>query len=133
MALGAGSVLAWYASERAGAGDLRLYSFVQAAPFAALPLLLGLFPSRYTKNTDWAQVIASYGAAKLCEVLDKPLFKATGKRISGHTLKHLFAGVGFALLVNMLRKAGSEKRQDGAQPGVPAEVPVHTPESGAAE
>lgn len=129
MALGAGSVLAWYASERAGNGDLRLYSFVQAAPFAALPLLLGLFPSRYTRSTDWALAIASYGAAKLCEVLDGPLFKATGRRLSGHTLKHLFAGVGFAVLANMLRKAERDRTQEGAQQGVPAEVSEGPPKT----
>ncbi|MFO0579488.1 MAG: alkaline phytoceramidase [Polyangia bacterium] len=127
MALGAGSVLAWYASERAGKGDLRLYSFVQAAPFAALPLLLGLFPSRYTQNTDWALAIASYGAAKLCELLDRPLYKATGRRLSGHTLKHLFAGVGFAVLSNMLRKAERTRAKDRAQQGISAEIPEAAP------
>lgn len=100
--LGAGSVLHWYASERAGQGDLRLYIWVQTAPFLSLPLILWLFPARYSRGADWIKAMGWYGAAKICELLDRPLFELTREHVSGHTLKHICAGLGFATLARML-------------------------------
>jgi hypothetical protein len=111
LLLGTGSVVQWYASEREGRGDLRLYILVQTAPFLTLPLILGLFPARYDRGADWVGAIAWYGAAKVAELLDRPLFRWTGRRVSGHTLKHVFAGLGFAALARML-----ERRERKAEP-----------------
>ena len=74
LVAGAASVAYWYAGERHGVGDLRPYALVQFAPAALIPLLLWLFPPRYTHGGYLVGVIAIYGAAKLFEVLDGPIF-----------------------------------------------------------
>ncbi|MCE9581577.1 MAG: alkaline phytoceramidase, partial [Planctomycetes bacterium] len=48
LALGVSSVVAWRLGEGTGTGDLRLYALVQFYPMAAIPLMLWLFPARYT-------------------------------------------------------------------------------------
>jgi len=92
VAVGVASVLGWYAGERRGAGDLRLYALVQFYPMLAIPLAAGLFPSRYTRGADVATVIALYGVGKLFELLDARVFSLGGV-VSGHTLKHLSAAL----------------------------------------
>jgi len=57
-----------------------------------IPLLLWLFPARYTHGGYLVGVIVVYGAAKLFEVLDGPIF-LMGHLLSGHTLKHLTAAL----------------------------------------
>ena len=89
---GGGSVAYWYAGELHGAGDLRPYAVVQFAPAALIPLTLWLFPARYTRGDYLVGVIAIYGAAKLFEVLDRPIF-SMGNLLSGHALKHLTAAL----------------------------------------
>jgi len=87
---GAGSVAYWYAGELRGAGDLRPYALVQFAPAALIPLMLLLFPARYTCGGYLVGVIVIYGIAKLFELLDGAIF-SVGHLLSGHTLKHLTA------------------------------------------
>jgi hypothetical protein len=109
---GAGSVAYWYAGELRGAGDLRPYAFVQFAPPALIPLTLWLFPARYTHGGYLVGVIAIYGAAKLFEVLDGPMF-SMGHVLSGHTLKHLTAALAAWWLLRGLdarRPAAAEER-----------------------
>jgi hypothetical protein len=101
LLLGAAGDLHWIWTERAGAGDLRFYGLVHAAG-ATLPfLILLLFPPRYTRGADFLWAGACYGAAKLTEVLDKPIF-AAGHLVSGHTLKHLLAAAAGLVLARML-------------------------------
>ena len=92
LLVGAGSVAYWYAGELDGAGDLRPYALVQFAPAALIPLMLWLFPARYTHGGYLVGVIAIYGAAKLFEALDGPIY-SVGHLLSGHTLKHLMAAL----------------------------------------
>jgi hypothetical protein len=109
---GAGSVAYWYAGELHGAGDLRPYALVQFAPAALIPLALWLFPARYTHGSYLVGVIAIYGAAKLFEVLDGPIF-SMGHLLSGHTLKHLMAALAAWWLLRGLdarRPAAAEER-----------------------
>jgi hypothetical protein len=49
---GALSVLHWDYTERQGAGDLRLYFTVQFFPLLAVPIMLLLYPPRYTGAGD---------------------------------------------------------------------------------
>lgn len=106
LLLGAAGDLHWIWSEQAGAGDLRFYGLVQAAG-ATLPyLILLLFPPRYTRGADFLWAGACYGAAKLTEVLDKPIFAAE-HLISGHTLKHLLAAAAGLVLARMLLRRTS--------------------------
>jgi hypothetical protein len=104
QALGIGSVLWWYAGEVRQQGDLRLYGLVQFVPMLAVPLMVLLFPGRYTRGGDWLVLVGLYGVARVCEWLDRPIFDAGGL-ISGHTLKHLVAALaGYWALRMLLRR-----------------------------
>lgn len=95
------SVVYWHASELAGRGDLRPYIFVQLFPLLAAPVLIALFPARYTRTGDLLGMAALYGLAKLCELYDAQIFEL-GRILSGHTLKHLIAAFALVLLLRML-------------------------------
>jgi hypothetical protein len=45
-----------------------------------------------------------YALAKVCELLDVRIFRLSGETVSGHTLKHLFAGMAALWLVIMVRR-----------------------------
>jgi hypothetical protein len=99
---GIASVLQWYASELRGAGDLRFYAAVQA--YSAVVLLVALlFPSRYSRGSDFAVVVGFYALAKTLELLDKPILDF-GHVVSGHTLKHLSAAAAGYWILRMLQK-----------------------------
>lgn len=87
---GVGSAAYWGWSESAGHGDLRAYGLMQLMPFLCVPLLLRLYPSRYSGDRDILLVLGLYLLALLCDFLDQAIAAATGS-ISGHTLKHVFA------------------------------------------
>jgi hypothetical protein len=92
LVVGVGSVAYWAYTERVGAGDLRLYGLVQFLPIVLIPLLLALFPATYTGAAGVIGALGWYGAAKAAELLDRPIF-ALGGVVSGHSLKHVLAGV----------------------------------------
>ena len=98
---GLSSVVYWYWSELRGAGDLRPYFFVQFYPLLVIPCIAWFFPSRYTQSRALLEVVALYGAAKVCEVLDGFIY-AQGHAVSGHTLKHLLAAFAAYWLLRML-------------------------------
>jgi hypothetical protein len=102
LAMGVASVLYWRATELRGVGDLRPYAFVQFFPVVLIPMLMVLFPSRYTRGGDLLGAGALYGVAKVCEHFDEQ-FIAVGGIVSGHTLKHLVAAAATLLIVRMLR------------------------------
>jgi hypothetical protein len=102
MALGLGSVFYWTFTAEHGRGDLRPYFFVQGYPLVAIPLLLALFPARYTRGYDLLLGVAWYGAAKLCEVYDHAIYGLLGNAISGHTIKHLLSAAGTFWVLRML-------------------------------
>ena len=101
--LGAGSVLYWGWTENQGRGDLRPYLLVQFFPMLALPLLLVLFPPRYTRTGDLVGALAWYAAAKVLELADVPIYNQ-GQIVSGHTLKHLLAAFSAYLVLHMLKR-----------------------------
>jgi hypothetical protein len=87
--IGLASVAYWDRTD-----DLRLYVLVQFYSLALIPLLISLFPSRYDNaNVEYLIALAFYVGAKIAEALDKKIFRATGRLLSGHTLKHLLSGV----------------------------------------
>ncbi len=102
VALGIASVVYWHWTETQGAGDLRSYFVVQFFPLLALPLLLLFFPSRYTGTADLVAVLGCYLIAKILELLDGQVY-TQGGIVSGHTLKHLVAGVGPYFVLHMLQ------------------------------
>jgi hypothetical protein len=102
LGVGISSVLAWYASELRGRGDLRFYAGVQV--YAVLVLLLALLlPPRYTRSSDFAVIACLYVVAKICESADRQIY-SLGHLLSGHTLKHLTAGVAGFWILRMLKK-----------------------------
>jgi len=96
------SVLYWYYGELAGDGDLRGYLLVQLMPIILLPLVMPIFESHYDRNTDLWWLLVWYLAAKLCELFDQTIYDALGA-ISGHSLKHIAAGLGSLVLLRHLR------------------------------
>jgi hypothetical protein len=102
LVLGAVSVLYWYRGALVGHGDIRFYLFVQFFS----PLLIGavvvLFASNYTGSRDLGIAFLLYLLAKLLELLDRNIFSA-GALLSGHTLKHLVAGLACYWILRMLR------------------------------
>jgi hypothetical protein len=111
VAAGIGSVVYWHLTEEAERGDLRPYYAVQFLPLVCLPLLVLLFPPRYTHTADLFVALGWYLLAKICEgEFDGPIFRL-GHVVSGHTLKHLLAalGAGWILLMLWLRRPCSPR------------------------
>jgi len=104
VGLGVASVVNWHITELRDAGDLRLYGFVQFYPLVTIPLMLYFFPPRYTRAADVLIVLAWYLLAKVLEIgpVDHGIYNL-GNVVSGHTLKHLAAGLGAFWLVLMVR------------------------------
>jgi hypothetical protein len=102
VAVGVGSVLQWHLSEQRGAGDLRFYAAVQL--YALLALLVALLlPPRYSKGFYLLVVAGLYVVAKVCETEDRLIF-SLAHVVSGHTLKHLAAGIAGLCILRMLQK-----------------------------
>lgn len=94
------SVLLW----RFGAAhDLRLYAVVQFYPMIALPVIVICYESAFTRVNAYWHLLLLYIIAKILEHFDKEIF-ALGAVLSGHTLKHLAAGLGLYLLYLGYRK-----------------------------
>jgi hypothetical protein len=85
LIVGAASVVYWIVTERAGQGNV-------------------MHPSRYTRGSDVYWVFAWYLIAKLLEYFDARIYVLTGGFISGHSLKHLAAGVAGLVVCRMLLK-----------------------------
>jgi hypothetical protein len=100
VTFGAGSVFYWSVTD-----DLRPYALVQFYSLALIPLLMLLFPTNYEgAMPNYMLSLLFYVAAKITEAKDKQIFRATGKLVSGHTIKHLLAGVATSLASVILMK-----------------------------
>jgi len=91
------SVLYWSITEQVGAGDLRPYIIVQYVPMLIVPLILILFPKTSKVDRYYWILLSGYMIAKGVEMQDRYIFEMTHYMISGHTLKHIIAGVGILL------------------------------------
>jgi hypothetical protein len=85
LAISVFSLLLWRST-----GDLRLYGWVQFFPIFAVPLLVLIFPARYSGTSYWLIAAALYALAKGFEFYDHAIF-SIGSILSGHTLKHFAA------------------------------------------
>ena len=94
---GGGSVVYWRLT-----GDLRPYAMAQFLPMALIPLILWLYPARWSRGADLMIVFGCYVVAKLFEHADVAVCEALGKIVSGHTLKHLIAAAGAWWIYRML-------------------------------
>ena len=104
IAAGIGSLVWWRV-----AGDLRLYGWVQLAPFLAIAVLLAAFPGRY-KHRQWlGWGLVFYALAKAAETGDAAIYEMTARTISGHTVKHLLAACAPLCVYIMLRKRVTQR------------------------
>lgn len=90
---GIGSAVYWSWSEAQGMGDLRPYLLMQLVPVLLIPLLLALYPPRYSGDRITLAVIGLYLLALLFDLSDRAIFDLTGGLVSGHTLKHVAAAL----------------------------------------
>jgi hypothetical protein len=105
LAAGIFSVLYWYLGELKGSGDLRPYVMVQFFTLAAIPLLMILFPARYS-HSGWLLVGGTaYILAKIFEAFDRQIF--TLLHVSGHTLKHIMVSMTALCVIEMIRRRSS--------------------------
>ena len=118
IATGLWTVYQWNASETAGHGDLRWYSLYQGLIILTGALLLWMFPSRNQATPAFAIAVGGNLLAKLFELLDKPIY-AVGGIVSGHTLKHLSAGLAFLPLVLFIRRMAQQKLSDDSVQPIP--------------
>lgn len=95
------SVFGWYWSELNGAGDLRLYLFLQGVTVLFIPLLLVLFPADHIRRLGLGGAVLAYVVAKVFELADHQVFGMTGW-LSGHSIKHGFAALAGLAVVWML-------------------------------
>ena len=97
IALGVGSVLYWSWTD-----DLRLYAVISIFPmFLMVALVLCCSPPRHGGMVQQVVGLLLYAAAKICEDNDYEIFHWTGKRISGHSLKHILAGLAPVAIAHM--------------------------------
>lgn len=104
LVLGLLSAEVWRRGELTGVGDLRFYLLVQFYPMLAIPLMMALFPARYTHTRDMAWLVLWYAVAKALEQGDSAVFRATGGTMSGHALKHVVAAMAVAALAVMVAR-----------------------------
>jgi len=102
---GAASVLHWNHGALAGHGDIRFYLFVQFFSPVLIASMVFLFVPRYTGTKELAIAFALCVLAKLFELFDRTIFSA-GAILSGHTLKHVTAGVACLWILRMLQTRG---------------------------
>jgi hypothetical protein len=110
LVAGAASVVYWHLTEERGAGDLRPYGLVQFGSLVLVPLILVLFPARYTQTSLLVTAIGWYVLAKVFEYFDHGFLRLVA--VSGHTWKHLASAAGAYWILLML-----ERRRPLAPPG----------------
>jgi hypothetical protein len=92
LLVGVGTVVYWIVTERQGRGNVMPYVVLQAYAVFVLLKLAAMHPSRYTHGHAIYAVFAGYLLAKVFEHYDRQIFELTGM-VSGHTLKHVIAGL----------------------------------------
>jgi len=98
LVAGIGSVLWWIFAE-----DLRPYAIFQGLPVILFVIGSFAFPHVYTRHATLWVVTAGYVLAKVCESLDRQIYDIGGY-VSGHTLKHLVAGVSLWMTIDWLKR-----------------------------
>jgi hypothetical protein len=95
------SVFWWSVTESFGAGDLRPYLLLQAAPLILIPLWQWIYGSPRVDRVAFGIAIGLYALAKVFELNDRVVFDAL-TYVSGHTIKHLLAVAAAAVLTGNL-------------------------------
>jgi hypothetical protein len=101
--VGALTAVYWIVTERQGRGNVMPYGVLQVWAVVVLLKLVAFHPSRYTHGHLIYTVFAGYVLAKGFEHFDREILELTGV-VSGHTLKHVAAGIAGLPVVWMLWK-----------------------------
>ncbi len=88
-----GGVVLWGITEARGHGDLWLYLVMRVGASVGTLALLIARRSRYTAAGLLLAAIAFDGMETVAERLDRQIWHLTGGLVSGHNLKHVFAGM----------------------------------------
>lgn len=103
LMVGIYSILYWYYTEITGAGDLRLYAFVQFFPIVASPLILIFYHHEDLYTRQLIYLFLAYAVAKFFEHFDSQVFDLI-RVVSGHTLKHLFSALAVWMIYKIFKK-----------------------------
>jgi hypothetical protein len=104
LAMGALTVLYWYAGEEVGRGNVIPYGLYQGWSVLAIVLLIALFPAiRYSHGSFLVWAAVWYGLAKVFEMFDWQIYRLLGGSVSGHSIKHVLAALGVFAIVWQLR------------------------------
>jgi hypothetical protein len=116
LLVGVATVVYWIATERAGRGNVVPYAVLQAYAVVVLLKLAVFHPSRYTHANAIYAVFVGYVLAKVFEHFDAQILELTGV-VSGHTLKHVAAGIAGLPVVYMLWRRRLVPQAGVAPPG----------------
>ena len=104
LAMGVVTVLYWYGTERAGAGNVMPYGVYQGWSVLVIVLVLLWYPAtRYSHGSLLAWAAVWYGLAKVFETFDLPIYRLLGGTLSGHSIKHVLAACAVFAIVRQLR------------------------------
>lgn len=118
LIVGVFSIFYWHMTEQKGAGDLRLYAWVQFYPMLCIPLIMFLYPASRSVKLKIISIILVYALAKVSERADDVIFNFH-HIISGHSLKHLLASVAVLLILFTLTEKEPD-RISGATSSTPS-------------
>lgn len=109
VVIGLASVWYWQWTRLHGVENLLPYIVLQGYSMVMVLMLALAYPSRYTAGSMIFGVVGLYVAAKLFELGDRVIFSAGGL-VSGHTIKHLLAGLATYWVLRMLiaRRPGAQ-------------------------
>lgn len=93
----------WGGGGTADGGDMRWYAFLQLLFVALVPVILLLYPNGRLDRTPLLLGVACFVAARLMQSSDETVLAATG--VSGHTMKHLVAGLAAYFVLRAVRSA----------------------------
>ena len=95
--IGTASVFYWQLTD-----DLSPYILVQFLPLLLMPLMLFLHPARPNFRVNIMLLIGGYGLSKVLEFADAQVYELTENIVSGHTLKHIVAGLSIIFVIKVL-------------------------------
>lgn len=96
------SVWHWRWTVDQGAEDLRAYLYVQFLPMLILLLVLALYPLSGRERRRFGALVGLYALAKAAELMDGDILALNGI-LSGHSLKHLLAGLAGWQMVRLVQ------------------------------
>ena len=97
--LSAGTVILWHYTD-----DLRLYLWVQAFTMIGVLVFMLAFKPAYTQRGWLLAALFLFLLAKLFEHYDIAVYYASGKLLSGHTIKHFLSSFAPLAVLMMLRR-----------------------------